>query len=392
MASLFTGQHVDAHKVYFGSAPDGTATAYASELSDNWVMLAEALRDAGYANYGFVTNPNVAPGSGMDQGFAPGNYIYELCVSAERVTRAALERSVKLPQPFFMYLHYMDPHIPYDPPATYLETFGDPPILSNADTLALDSGNQLNYLLDLFRQSLDSSRLREFEPMSRAGRLAMRLRYEGECRYVDDQVAFLVDTVRTRFPNTIFVITADHGEQFWEHGGMGHGMTLYEESIHVPLILHGPGIAPANIREPVSTVGLFKTLSSFLSLQTKAHPVGLNLLDSIPVRHPVFSRTCGPEPGLPVDLESIRMGQDKLIVDRRKGQCALYNIGDDPRETEGVQDGESPAMEELLSILKNHDANTADIAASVVGTSTRPDMQEAREQLDALGYVGILEK
>jgi arylsulfatase A-like enzyme len=93
MASIFTGQHVNVHRVYFGAAPDGSETSYAHVLSAAWVTLAEAMQDAGYRNHALVTNPNVAPGSGMEQGFALENYHYELDAPAARVTEFALDRA-----------------------------------------------------------------------------------------------------------------------------------------------------------------------------------------------------------------------------------------------------------------------------------------------------------
>jgi arylsulfatase A-like enzyme len=390
MASLFTGQHVDIHKVYYGSAPNGTETSYASVLSCEWTTLAEALRDAGFTNFGFVTNPNVAPGSGIDQGFTPENYGYELNIPAEQVTAKALERTATLPQPFFMYLHYMEPHVPYDPPPEYLEIFGDIPPLSNSDCTALLPDNQINYLLDQVHRSFEPHFVPKFEQLSKNGELAMRLRYEGECRYADEQILHLVHTIRTKFPNTIFIITSDHGEQFWEHGGMGHGMNLYDECIHVPLIFYGLGIAPAIIHEPVSTLGLFKTLANLLGLHLEFSPLGLDLLCSIPMRHPVFSRTRGPEPGLPIDLQSVRLGAYKLIVNRLDGTQALYDIREDPREHEDVKDTQCKVQNELTEILRQHDAAMKVVAGPEQDVSAQHTEPEFRDQLDALGYVGIM--
>ncbi len=183
MVSLFTGQHVDGHRVYFGCGPDGVVASNTDFFPDGWHTLAEALANAGYTNYAFVTNPNVAPGLGMEQGFPPENYLYEVNAPAARVTGAAIERAVSLPEPFFMYLHYMDPHVPYNPPPEHSEVFGKLPPLTDTDCNALLPDIQIHYLIDSFQCSLDPARVPQFEPLSDGGKNAMRMHYWGDCQY-----------------------------------------------------------------------------------------------------------------------------------------------------------------------------------------------------------------
>lgn len=388
MVSLFTGRHVDGHQVYFGCGPDGVVTSSAGSFSDGWFTLAEALKEAGYTNYAFVTNPNVAPGLGMEQGFSLDNYVYEVNAPASRVTEAAIDRTASLAEPFFIYLHYMDPHVPYTPPAEHLKVFGKAPFLRDADRNALLPDIQLHYVIDSFRCSLDPARVPRFEPLRGNGRAALRMRYEGECRYADEQVAFLVTALQETFPNTLFIITSDHGEEFWEHGGLGHGAKLYEETLHVPLIMHGPGIAAALIDEPVSTLGLYKTLSVLLSLPLEHSVSGLNLLDPIPPGHTVFARTCGPEPGLPIDLLATRREAFKLITDKRNKTEALYCIGEDPGEHTNLKDTWNKALQELNALRQVYEQAMATLTTPDSKVPAKPFPPDIKEQLEALGYLG----
>ena len=388
MASLFTGQHVEVHQILFGSAPDGSDTAYAQALSPKWVTLAEALQGAGYRNYALVTNPNVAPGTGMEQGFAAENYHYELEAPATRVTQFALDLLPELPEPFFLYLHYMDPHAPYNPPHEFRGGTDTAHDLTAADHRALMPENQIPYLLESVRQSLNPSMPRRLEALSVPARSAMRRLYEGECRYVDGQIARLVESVRKRYPETLIVITADHGEQLWEHGGMGHGLNLFEEVLHVPLLILGAGIAPVTIRESVSTIGIYKSLVRHLGVFNATALAGLDLLAPSLESRPIFAATRGPEPGLPVDLQSVRSGQNKLIFDRLAGASVRYDLAASPQEQTPLPAMEDKQSRQLLGYLAIHNASVAAAVRNSPAADKVPLDAAALEQLEALGYIG----
>jgi arylsulfatase A-like enzyme len=282
----------------------------------------------------------------------------------------------------------MDPHAPYDPPHEFRGGADAANELTAADHQALRPENHIPYLLESVRQSFIPSMPRQFEAMSAHGKSAMRRLYEGECRYADAEIARLVESVRKRFPDTLFIITSDHGEQFWEHGGMGHGLNLFEEVLHVPLLFLGPGIAPAGIEEPVSTIGLYKTLVRHLALSNEAAPAGIDLLSPSLEGRPVFAATRGPEPAFPIDLQSVRAGPGKLIHDRLTGDYAGYDLQADPREQSPISATEDERSRQLQGYLKHHNA----FVVEAVATSPEPDRSpldaSALEQLEALGYIG----
>jgi arylsulfatase A-like enzyme len=227
-------------------------------------------------------------------------------------------------------------------------------------------------------QQMLGQRLAErFEPLTEAGRETMRLWYDGECRYIDDEVARLIDGIRTRHPNTIIAVTSDHGEEFWEHEGMGHGTTLYQEQLRVPLFILGPKVAPEVIDAPVSTVGIYKTVVGRLGLEDPGLQ-GEDLLggafDGL-----AFARTRGPSSDQQVDLDAAQQGALKALRDA--GRLYEYDLDADPGER-----APRPGSAESLRRLDEHREQNA--ARRVGGKAgSKPLSREDIEQLEALGYL-----
>lgn len=188
---------------------------FGSEL----VFLGDVLRDAGYRTGGFVANPFLTAKHNFDQSF---DHFHHERGRGEVLTRAALrwieESETEAKSPFFAYLHLMDVHSPYEPPAPYAERYPKP----SRGSLVYRNGPAPNASPSdlVFTVSL----------------------YDAQINYVDDLVAELLDGLeaRGRLENTIVVLTADHGEEFLEHGGLGHGTSVYGELVNVPLIVYFP--------------------------------------------------------------------------------------------------------------------------------------------------------
>ena len=146
--------------------------------------------------------------------------------TADRVTDAALSWvGAQGSRPLFLFVHYFDPHWPYDPPAAYRALF--PSTYAGPLDATYDS-------ISRFQDPL--------VPLPEEYRRFLIDRYDGEVRFVDDQVGRLLEGIAAggRAVRTWVLLTADHGEEFKEHRSMGHGRSLYEESIHVPLIIAPP--------------------------------------------------------------------------------------------------------------------------------------------------------
>lgn len=220
---------------------------------------------------------------------------------------------VSSPQPgtkkkFFVWIHYFDPHHPYD------RRKGHGP---QGDT-------------DLQR-------------------------YESEIAYVDAQIGRLYDRLIKKRPNTIFVLTADHGEAFGEHGTSAHGTSLYEEQIRVPLLVAGRGIPKKTIYSPVELVDVGPTLLSLVDVPLPATMEGTDLtpfLGDAPesAMPPAYSKLSLPDR----ELEVVARDRYKLISDRSHSTLELYNLAKDPHERNPSDIDNSKSARRKASELLGH--------------------------------------
>ena len=150
-------------------------------------------------------------------------------------------------------------------------------------------------------------------------------RYDGEIAWVDRHIGRLVEHVRTTRPGAVIVLTADHGEEFGDHGGAYHGTSLYNEQLRVPLLVAVPGFLPRREQRPVSTVDLAATVASIFDAHalaghgSVAGMLGLAIPDS-----PVFAELGA--------LKAVVVGPYKTICDFWTASCRLFNTDRDPRE------------------------------------------------------------
>jgi arylsulfatase A-like enzyme len=279
--------------------------------------------------------------------------------------------------PFFLWLHFMDPHTPYDPPDRFRK--GETPWRAFPPESALLSQDEEGQLSD-------------------ADKAAARSLYEAEIRYVDDCIGRLLFALRQRGldTSTLVCIVSDHGEEFWEHGKWGHGYEFYDEQVRVPLIFAGPGIMPSRMYEPVSSIDILPTISGWLGHGQNDEWHGSDLgpllagTDSAPLQRPVYSQAAhyfryDPEP-----MRMVVDGNYKLIVGLESEQRRLFDLSDDPGETTNLADSLPDVVTRLQGLI---DAWTAtfpadfDDAASWQGEASAPAPDEDYEEaLRALGY------
>ena len=169
-------------------------------------------------------------------------------------------------------------------------------------------------------------------------------RYDSELMATDAAIGRLVREARARLKKpVIVVVSADHGEEFHEHGGVYHGSSLYEEQVHVPLLLSAPGIAPHRYTQPVESVDIVPTLLGLLDIEP---PSGLRgsdlrrlLFDPSHERGPVFSAV--------IHKKMVVAWPYKLIADLRFGSFELYQLDRDPLERDNRADHEPERVAEL---------------------------------------------
>jgi arylsulfatase A-like enzyme len=181
-------------------------------------------------------------------------------VSAEQISTCAVSWLKSHNKNFFLWLHYMDAHVPYMPPQEYIKQFGKKPMSRRK-------------MLKLWHKSRWSP-----EKLSPAELETVIALYDACVKHVDDSLGWLFSAAGSRLENTIIIVTADHGDEFREHGKMSH-LTLYDGIIHVPLIIAGPGLKPgSSVSKQVELMDLAPTLVDLVGLGKPATFNGQTLL------------------------------------------------------------------------------------------------------------------
>lgn len=335
-------------------------------------LLAEVLRGAGFETAAFVSSIVVSAATGLDRGFSVYSDDFETDAGDPGFLNTAQRRgdttlaealawledtarsgSRTAGSRIFLWLHLFDPHDPYEPPEPYASRYADRP-------------------------------------------------YAGEVAWTDELVGRL-DAALHRPPggiaggdlqsglagDTLLVVVADHGEGLGEHDEPLHGFFVYETTLHVPLIVRGPGVAPGT--RLAGAAGLVDLYPTILELAGVAPPAGTEL--SGRSLAPALRGGAEPPPA-PVYAESLvarlRFGWSDLRVVRdgrwkyiRAPRPELYDLADDPGETRNVLDDERPRARALDDALAAFLARERPPSA---GTESLPP--ELLEKLHALGYVG----
>lgn len=388
LAALLTGTYPDTNRVRFGfQMIDGKKVS--DTLAPGFETMPEMLAAAGYDNWAFQTNHNVHPDFGFAQGFEDGRYDFTGFQRAEQLTDRVLLKLGEMKPPFFTFVQYIDPHAPFDPVEEYRNVFGPQPEPSEEDKPHIDRGPEewRLYFEDDTKSWLGTLPQRQFKPLSESGREAIRYRYDAECRYLDDQLARLIRTIEGQYPNTLFVVVSDHGDEFWERGTCGHGQHVYQELIHVPLIIKGPNVPVGKYAETVGTLGIFPTVAKLLGLAAISQWQVPDMFTQVANPAPVYSWTKGPRNDGVINAESITIGQDKLIDDKSTSRAGTsrYDLAADPGETKNLYPTTVESDSKLLGALERH-RETASQAAGSVQKATVALSPEMQKQLGDLGY------
>ncbi len=280
--------------------------------------------------------------------------------------------------PWFLWIHFMDPHTAYDPPDAYRTETGPWPVFCNADPYWGE-------------RSFDEQGLVQIEAEHRP---YVKSLYEGEIRYIDDALGTLLnhlDAFGIR-DKTYVLFTSDHGEEFWEHGQYGHGQSLHDELLHVPLILAGPDIVPQRVTTPFSAVHVVPTLADLLALPVDTSWRGASEADALRkgssrVESPAFSQATHPSI-TQQPWQAVRQGAWKLIRGMQSGELLLFDVTSDPGEQHNLAASEPDKARELGQALDIWQT-TFPYAFSQPATSTTgpAERQELLNRLQDLGYL-----
>jgi len=241
-ASILTGLYPKNHM----------ANTCQNHLNDNALLISEILKDKGYNTYAFVTNPHVGSAIGFNQGY---DYFFE---SNDNVSLGAMPSdelnkkifdvidSMNSSDKNFIYIHYMDSHHPYTP------SIKEYSVLNN---ISFDNDF---FIKGKFSHFSEADRPDVLNQMVDA--------YDDEILFNDFQIGLLLERLKERgiYQNSVVVVVSDHGEEFFEHNNLLHGVTLFDESIHVPLIINSPGWKSQVYDELVSQIDVMPTLLHIL--------------------------------------------------------------------------------------------------------------------------------
>ncbi|MEM6569381.1 MAG: sulfatase [Planctomycetota bacterium] len=367
----------------------GTTSRNFGRIPSDVPMLAEVLGEAGVRSAAVVCNPIVSAEYAFDRGF--GRFIHtEHAPAKDAIDRALawVEETAPGGERMFLYLHLFDPHWPYEPAPPEAERFGIvPSVLDRAEQVALASGMMAGDA-ELTRQLLEWG-------------LWASEAYRACVASADREIGRLFDELDRLgvLESSVVVVTSDHGEEFGENGSLGHGRQLHRETLHVPLVLSGPGV-PAGIRvpEPVPLRCIPATVLARMGLRGPSARLGADLIDdtarSWTVEQDqvaVLNFALWPaEDGafrLTRHLMALRRGDRRLLWsfedDFDAGVGRLVPLAEDLTEGEAVPYDAEPAGFELLAALKQAWLRAREPTSLEDGGARA----RRRAKLEQLGYV-----
>jgi arylsulfatase A-like enzyme len=375
MASIFTGRYPRGHGVRHGSALGPRAAITGQELLvDDFLTIAEALKDAGYTTYGVSSNGHVSRGTGFGQGFDHFATHWFMKSPAPNTSVREWRDAIWESSPFFLWVHYFDPHNPYAPRLPWVRDY-----TSRSNSYSRwtrePMANPRDYLAEIAGDPLALQTLLD--------------RYDSEINYCDQHIAQLFALLPAD-PNTLVIITSDHGEAFLEHGQVLHGETLFEEEIRVPLIVKlpripGDAVRSETISAPVSNRSIFATIMDVAGLDAAPDPAGSSLI--APGAVPPDAT---PEP-LYLELDwlgkatGLRVGDWKLIIAGNENhETQLFDLEADPGETRNLLRAAPERAAQLNRLLRQWESTHPEFVAPVIEMEVDP---ERERRLRSLGYL-----
>jgi arylsulfatase A-like enzyme len=389
LASLLTGLSPLVHGM----------TTRRARLPDRVETLAERLQAAGYRTAGIGLNAHLERVFRLDQGFDdyrfPARADHGLALGARVLEHLAPQRFPELfpsteaiadvavdwlhahaREPFFLWLHVLDPHWPYEPPREWVEhaaveprRWGDPAQVTEVQAGSTKPG--------------------------RAERERVTELYAGEIRYVDACLGRVLSTLEELglYSRALVVFASDHGEEFWEHGRYEHGHTLYDEVLRVPLAFKLPSATTRErVAADVSTEALVPTVLDVLGL-----PYDPELLTSRSLAS--FLRDPAAAPPGPIfsagtyyfgEKRGVVFEGKKLVLELDTGKSELFDLSADPRELRSLSAAEREAHARGLGLIREWQERCAELRARLgIEEGAAAEVgEDVQRMLQELGYAG----
>ena len=376
MASLHTSLYPSEHK----------ALGANTKISDDIKTAAEALQNAGYHTIGIVSHDFVDKQHGFSQGFQvfdESQILGHDGVTSEALTNLAikyLEEAKQKSAPFFLWVHYFDPHFSYVRHSEF--------DFANENPENFPGMIRAEYLKERLKQQGQFSD-KELEFVEAV--------YDEEIAYTDRWIGTLLDRLKRLKLNksTVIVLTADHGEYFLERGRFFHSIDVYNELVHVPLIVSGAiekTLRGAVVERPVELISIPRTIMGLAGIEER-HFYGENLIEL------AKSQKDKKETTAPIFTEgNYAWGEDqrkkavffknlKLIYNFDDASYELYDMDVDWNEQRNLWDeANSPEVNELKAFMKDELALFPP-EREALSSSTIELSEETLDQLESLGYV-----
>jgi arylsulfatase A-like enzyme len=377
MSSVWTSQYPDRHHA---------DVSFAARLPRDRLTLAELLGAQGIHTAGFVSNVIAGSFNGFDRGFAEFHEVFR-----EQSTSGAdgLARTVpgwiaaQTGGRFFAYVHFREPHCPYNPPPPFDTRFGPEGPISRDMRMACGTGTWVT--------DVNQGR----RPLSGPEKDHLVRLYDGNLAFADDvmgQIRAALEKANL-LERTVVIISADHGEALFEHGWIGHNVQLYDESVHVPLIVRFPaGQGPpagtrigtlADLLDVAPTIAdLFGVMGQGSSGRQFQGRSLLPVILGAPGETAVLSRTVWDRPRYARRDEGY-----KFIYDTRTGDEELYDLARDPGEKTNLVTADPLRAAWSRQSLHHWIASAARAAVSEGAIAPGRLTREQCENLKALGYL-----
>jgi arylsulfatase A-like enzyme/Flp pilus assembly protein TadD len=346
-------------------------------LADSNLTLAEMLKASGYTTGGIISSYVLEDGFGLGQGFDTYDDEFDEIdnqLGAERRGGEVSAHAIKWldenrDEDFFLFLHYYDPHSPYDPPEPYRGLFGS---IAAAEAIGLTDNTSLTADTDEKKK-------------------VFKLTYAEELAYTDHCIGQVINKLKSLdlYDSTLLIITGDHGEAFGEREEMGHGYYIYQESIHVPLIVKLPGQQTAKtVSGAVGLIDITPTVCSLLGIEAPQYIQGRDLSGALfdePLEDDdryIYSESLLATKYKASPLLAVTGNRFKYIQTARP---ELYDLIDDPGETHNLVDAQSQRariLQDVLGVMLEES-----LAAGTPDSALELD-EESLKKLQSLGYVG----
>jgi arylsulfatase A-like enzyme len=381
-ASIFSGLLPSSHK----------CTGHNHLFQSTSPTFAELLKEAGYETAAFYSNPWLTDRlTGMLRGFE--HYAVE-SDDRERIFHRGNQGGPEsvanvdewlsgrdASRPFLMFVNFLEPHLPYDPPERYRE--------EHLSDLPFDDVFKTAWAMELNAGALQPERV-DFE---RAGRL-----YAGDVNAADEYLGQVLESLgqHVDVENTVIIVTSDHGENLGDYGFMDHQFGLFETLIEVPLVVRAPGLLePGRRDDPTMLSDIYDTILELAGIEDGPDtPHSRSLLGppAAPDR-PLIAEYTGATASLIEALVALNPGLDPAPLKRAFSKVRIgrmeYTVGSDGSETLYDVAGDPGRTRNLVDEMRELATAMFDVmpAVSTAGGGEVQVDEEMRERLRALGYV-----